>query len=102
MPSRYKGGICGILVELVDGLRLDVGELFRRRRGVSRLHVLHLDERGVANVGPAVKTRREREVIESAPRLALVAHEVRSLRGSEERDERASLPKVQTGNQTRS
>ena len=56
VPLGDKGGIGGILIKLVNGLRLDVGELFWRGRRIAR--------------------------------LALVAYEVRPLRGREERDER--------------
>ena len=87
MPLGDKRSVGGVLVELVDGLGLDVGKLLRRRRGVADLHVFHLDERGMGDLGPAGKLRRKRDVVEASPRLAFVLDEVRTSGGGEERDE---------------
>ena len=45
VPLGDEGGIGGIPVKLVDRLRLDVGELFLRGRGIARLHVLQVETR---------------------------------------------------------
>ena len=78
----------GILVKLPDGLCLDLRERLGRRRGVARLHVLHLDERGMRDLGPARKLWRKRDVVEPSPRLSLVPDEVRPACGAEQRNKR--------------
>ena len=85
MPFPDQPRVGGILVELFDGPRLDVRKCLRRGSGIARLHVLHLDQRGVGDVRPCLETRREGEIVEASARLTLVRDEVRPPRRHEKR-----------------